>query len=48
VLPTAAGGEEVRRYLATLDHAALVELLCTRAAHDTDLARTLLHRAATS
>jgi uncharacterized Zn finger protein len=41
-----AAGDELRRYLDSLDHAALVELLCTRAAQDADLARALRHRAA--
>jgi uncharacterized Zn finger protein len=39
-------GDEVRRYLDSLDRAALVELLCTRAAQDADLARALRLRAA--
>jgi hypothetical protein len=42
----AGGDDELRRYLTSLDHAALVELLCERAAQDADLDRTLRRRAA--
>jgi uncharacterized Zn finger protein len=47
-VPGVAGrdGGEVRRYLASLDHAALVDLLCERAAHDENLDRMLRLRAA--
>jgi uncharacterized Zn finger protein len=46
--PVGADDGAVGRYLASLDHAALVELLSERAAHDEELSRMLRLRAASA